>query len=190
MRLHDNGMKDGEIGFPEGSKFTCHYQIFENLPVEKHGSAENSCSWLHDEWVKIQTCNWLTTQRTGEVTPCWLQHALNGIILLKLNISLLNSISEHTACQWLIKLGWHQTLVQKGVYMDGHEREDKIIMPEPEEGTLRIIIQYHDECCFHANDKARNFWVRPGEQPFRKMSQGRLIHVSDFINEEDGRLVL
>jgi len=32
--------------------------------------------------------------------------------------------------------------------------------------------------------------LREAEQPLRKKGQGRLIHVSDFINEEDGRLVL
>jgi hypothetical protein len=64
--------------------------------------------------------------------------------------------------------------------------ELKKIMPELEEGTQRIIIQYHDECCFHAYDEARNLWLRPGEQPLRKKGQGRLIHVSDFVNEEDG----
>jgi len=82
-------------------------------------------------------------------------------------------------------------VVQKCVYMDGHEREDVVdywnkvflpalkefekhvakyerfdldmegkeseiqkVMPELEEGQRRIIIQYHDECCFHANDDA------------------------------------
>src|SRR6266481_4340940 len=34
------------------------------------------------------------------------------------------------------------------------------------------------------------FRLQEGEQPRRKKSRGRLIHVSDFINEEDGRLVL
>ena len=80
--------------------------------------------------------------------------------------------------------------------MDGHEHEDSVkyqdevflpaiaqfetwmaklegpelkkIMPELEEGTRRIIIQYHDECCFHANDEARNLWLQPGEQLLRK----------------------
>lgn len=32
--------------------------------------------------------------------------------------------------------------------------------------------------------------LRPGEQPLRKKGRGRLIHVSDFINPVDGRLVL
>ena len=68
--------------------------------------------------------------------------------------------------------------------------ESKKIMPEIQEGQRRIIIQYHDECCFHVNDEARNLWLRESEQPLRKKGRGRLIYVSDFINEEDGRLVL
>ena len=32
--------------------------------------------------------------------------------------------------------------------------------------------------------------LREGEQPLRRKGRGRLIHVLDFINEEDGRLVL
>jgi hypothetical protein len=31
--------------------------------------------------------------------------------------------------------------------------------------------------------------LRPGENVLRKKGRGRLIHVSDFINEEDGQLV-
>ena len=196
----------------------CHYQIFEKLPTEKHGGAENSRSWLHNEQVQTQTHNWLTSQKTWEVTPHKLCHALNDTIFPGMNISLKNPISEHTAQQWLIKLGWQQIVVQKGVYMDGHECEDvveywnkvflpaiahfeshmakhegpelKQIMPELQEGEQRIIIQYHAKSCFHANDEARKLWLREGEQPLRKKSRGQLIHVSDFINKEDGRLVL
>ena len=68
--------------------------------------------------------------------------------------------------------------------------ELKKIMPDIKEGQKQIIVQYHDECCFHVNDEARNLWLRDGEQPLRKKGRGRLIHVSDFINEENGRLIL
>jgi hypothetical protein len=195
-----------------------HYQIFEALPIEKRGGARKSKSWLYDEQVKTRTRDWLTSQKTGDVTPRRLRHAVNEIILPELNMNLSKGISERTARRWLIKFGWRRTVVRKGVYMDGHERIDvveyrnniflpaiaqfetlmakhegpelKKIMPEIGEGQRRIIIQYHDECCFHANDEARSLWLREGEQPLRKKGRGRLIHISDFINEEDGRLVL
>jgi len=107
---------------------------------------------------------------------------------------------------------------QKGVYMDGHKCVDvveywdkvflpaiakferqmaqhaglelKKIMPEPIEGQCHIIIQYHDESCLHAYDDAQNLWLHAGEQPLQKKGRGRLIYVSDFINEEDGQLML
>jgi hypothetical protein len=170
-----------------------HYQIFEELPVEKRGGSQNARSWLYDEKVRLQTMNWLTSQKTDDVTPRKLQQALNDTIFPDLNIAVKNPISERTARRWLIKLGWRRTAVRKGVYMDGHEREDvveyrnkvflpaiakferrmaqhagpelKKIMPEPIEGQRRIIIQYHDESCFHANDDTRNLWLRAGEQP-------------------------
>ncbi len=163
-----------------------HYQVFKRLPVERRGGAGNTRSWLHDESVKKSTLNWLTSQKTGKVTPQKLAHALNEALFPELNITPKSPISECTARRWLIKLGWRRTLVQKGVYMDGHEREDvvdyrknvflpavtefekrmsrfegpemKRINPELEEGQPRIIALYHDECCFHANDDARNLW--------------------------------
>jgi hypothetical protein len=33
-------------------------------------------------------------------------------------------------------------------------------------------------------------WMREGEQPLRQKSRGRIVHVSDFIFEHGGRLVL
>ena len=140
--------------------------------------------------------NWLTSQKTDAVTPRKLQQALNDTIFPDLNIAIKNPISERTAHQWLIKFGWWQTAVQKSVYMDGHECVDvveyrnkvfllaianferqmaqhagpelKKIMPEPIKGQHHIIIQYHDESCFHANDNTKNLWLHAGEQPLQK----------------------
>ena len=58
-------------------------------------------------------------------------------------------------------------------------RELKKIKPEVLDDQPWIIIQYHDESCFHANDEARSLWLQAREQPLRKKSRGRLIHVSD-----------
>ena len=213
-----------------------HYQAFEELPVEKRGGEKNARSWLHDEAVQSRTRDWLTSQETGKVTPRRLQQALNEVIFPDLNIILKSPLSERTARRWLIKLGWRRTVVRKGVYMDGHEREDvvkyrneiflpamarfearmarfegsdlKQVNPALEDGWKRMIALFHDECCFHANDEARSLWqvqfqfnapfliqfqilrLREGEQPLRKKGRGRLIHISDFICSETGRLVL
>ena len=103
-----------------------HYQTFEELPVEKWGGDRTARSWLYDESVEKQTRDWLTSQPTGKVTPQCLREALNASILLGLGFVLKNPLSERTARRWLIKLGWRRTVVRKGVYMDGHEREDVV----------------------------------------------------------------
>ena len=60
------------------------------------------------------------------MTPCKLTHALNETLFLELNITPKTPISEWTAHWWLIKLGWRCTVVHKGVYIDGHERDDVV----------------------------------------------------------------
>ncbi|KAG2068243.1 hypothetical protein BDR04DRAFT_1025036, partial [Suillus decipiens] len=172
---------------------------------------------LHDESVETRCRTWLSNIQTGQVTPHALQNALHTTILPELGIIPKQPISEQTARHWLIKLGWRRTVIRKGVYMDGHEREDVVkyrneiylpamskfekrmvrfegpeltrVEPTLQPGEKQIKPYYHDECCFHANDDVKSAWLRPGERVLRKKGRGRLIHVSDFVNEEDGQLV-
>ena len=51
---------------------------------------------------------------------------MNTTIFPQLGITPKQPISERTARRWLIKLGWRRTVVRKGVYMDGHERDDVV----------------------------------------------------------------
>ncbi len=101
-----------------------HYQMFEQLPVECRGGLMNAQSLLKDELVKKGVLNYLQNLPTGKVTPKKLRTAVNTIILPDLGINPKKPISVRTATHWLIKLGWRYTHVKKGVYMDGHERED------------------------------------------------------------------
>jgi hypothetical protein len=76
--------------------------------------------------------------------------------------------------------------MRKGVYMDGHEREDvkkyrqEVFLPAMERyearmvhfegpelrrveptlaaGEKRVIANFHDECCFHVNDHKARAW--------------------------------
>jgi len=69
-------------------------------------------------------------------------------------------ISEHSAHHWLTTLEWQYGLPQKGMYVDGHERED--------------IVQYHQalierwkqyEQCFHLWDNKGNLLPLPNGFP-------------------------
>lgn len=57
-------------------------------------------------------------------------------------------------------------------------------------GELEIVPAFHDECCFHANDMKSDGWLKPGETVLRQKGRGRLVHVSDFVIEDTGRLYL
>ena len=194
-----------------------HYQTFEQLPVECRGGYKNARSLLKDENVKKRALSYLQSLPTGKVTPKKLQEALNTVVLPDLGITTKKPLCIRTARRWLIKLGWRNTVVKKGVYMDGHERVDvvdyrqkfflpamaefekrmaqyegpelKRIPPTLAPGEREIIPNFHDESTFHGNEESRSAWLRNDEQPLRKKGRGKLIHVSAFINPETGRLI-
>ena len=211
-----------------------HYQVYEHLPIELRGGNRLGSCYLDDEDVKREACSWLESQKTGSVTSSGFCKALNASILPQLAIVLKQPLSNRTVQRWLHKLGFRRKALTKGVYMDGHERADVVAYrenvflpamenferrmaqhhgpelrrcePNLQPGEKRIIAQFHDESCFHANEFKRSTWcvgvlfrlftcflllrrLKEGTMVLQKKSRGRLIHVSDFINEEDGRLV-
>jgi len=116
-------------------------------------------------------------------------------------------------------LGWNFIRYKKGVYIDGHEREDvvtyrknflekmqeleqfmvqyddKTLEPLPnhniESGKFkRHILVTQDESIFHANDGKRFGWVHNGEQPLMKKGLGKGIMVSMFLVDTIGILAL
>lgn len=73
--------------------------MFEQLPTEKHGGRANALSPLKDERLQLAARQWLMLQEVGQVI---------GIVLAR-------PLCERTARRWLLKLGWQQTRLQKGV---------------------------------------------------------------------------
>jgi len=95
-------------------------------------------------------------------------------------------ISATTATRWLHKLGFSPSSTKKGVYIDGHERQDvdyrKLFLtkmniletthaqpPQPSDkaqaftesdsGKKNLILIYHDESIFHSNDDHGWAWA-------------------------------
>lgn len=122
-----------------------------------------------------------------------------------------------TARGWLNKLGFSWRKVQKGVYMDGHERSDvvqyrqevflpafqeirtflvtwneegQMIMPQNlPPGQKPLVLVTHDESTFNANDGKRQLWMEDGKQPLRPKARGKGLMVSDFLTP-GGRLAV
>ena len=64
------------------------------------------------------------------------------------------------------------------------------IPPKLGEGEQLHIFLTHDECYVHVNEHSRRQWLAKGQQPLRKKGNGCGIHISDWILETCGRLVL
>jgi hypothetical protein len=101
--------------------------------------------------------------------------------------------------------------VKKGIYIDGHEREDvvayrkeflarmayrlqcKVQYDIDDEGNLveipldfgdsntRLVFVYHDESCFNANDGLRSMWLEENEHVLQKKGAGKCIMISGFL---------
>lgn len=108
----------------------------------------------------------------------------------------------------------HDT-VRKGVFVDGHKREDvvayrnNLFIPQwreyqrrfvvfHEDGTWTIpstlqvgekaqVLVTHDESTFNANDGKRKMWMKKGQQPNCPKAKGKGIMVSGFLTP-GGRL--
>jgi len=93
-----------------------HYQLFEQLPVEKRGGNRGH-SLLNNEQVQSASRAYLTSLVTGEVTPSKFQRALNERILPTPGLELKGGLSERTAARWLVKLGWRSTKLKKGIIL-------------------------------------------------------------------------
>lgn len=122
-------------------------------------------------------------------------------------------ITSRTAYRWLHVLGYVRSRTKKGMYVDGHEREDvvkyrkgflmamdylepRFIKAESGAGTnivipdvpTPIVFYTHDECTFYSNDGETHSWHKEGRAPLPKKSRGQSLMVSAFISELDGVL--
>ncbi|KAA8907992.1 hypothetical protein FN846DRAFT_754691, partial [Sphaerosporella brunnea] len=117
-------------------------------------------------------------------------------------------VRVRTARRWLKKLGLVFGRYTKGVYVDGHEREDVVfyrqnvflprwnylqrrlvifdengnwkLPPGLKEGERPLVLVTHDESTFNANDGKRQGWMTKGHQPLRPKNKGKGIMVSGF----------
>ncbi|KAF8581939.1 hypothetical protein K439DRAFT_1647755 [Ramaria rubella] len=155
---------------------------FCTLPPTTAGKHNAHPSLLNNEWI-TQAVHWyLTILADGE-------------------------ISESCAKHWLHKLGYEMKEVKKGMYVDGYEPPDVIEYQknlcqtytdealEPIEPTLGPVDRlhvpvYHDESICQSNELWRRVWVQNGRMLLRKKGEGHAIHISDFIVEHTGRIVL
>jgi hypothetical protein len=126
------------------------------------------------------------------------------------------SISLATAHRWMKRLGYRWTTNPSGQYVDGHERKDvvdyrqKTFLPiwmsieartrkwtddqkdeliGEQPANLRVVVWFHDESTFYANDRRKLRWVHKSETAVpRPKGEGASLMVSDFVSADYGWL--
>ncbi|KIK76505.1 hypothetical protein PAXRUDRAFT_169730 [Paxillus rubicundulus Ve08.2h10] len=103
--------------------------------------------------------------------------------------SLKKTISVTTAQHWMAMMDFRWTKTPLGQYIDGHEREDIEAGDRPVQEQERVIIWFHDESTFYANDHCKVYWVHKDEtaKP-RAKGEGASLMVADFISADYGWL--
>ncbi|KAH6894756.1 hypothetical protein BKA70DRAFT_1232366 [Coprinopsis sp. MPI-PUGE-AT-0042] len=125
-------------------------------------------------------------------------------------------ITLTTAVNYLQSLDYRFGDPKKGQYTDGHEREDIVdyrtnvyipklkslilqtrvfaydtglVEEEPPPGTHSVVIWYHNETIYYANDRRRKQWIHKDAKPtpYAK-GDGPSLMIADFISADHGWL--
>ena len=100
----------------------------------RKGCYAKTKSWLNDEGVQLAVREWLAGATEGELTGYRLARAVGKYLDSRRAQQALvecfgledNRIRARTARRWMKKMGFSYDEVKKGVYVDGHEREDVV----------------------------------------------------------------
>lgn len=103
-----------------------------DIPIEDSGfSGKVSGLVSQSEFIKLT--------QISQMWPHKLCRYVNKFLLPSLQLG--DSISDATAIRWLTKLGFKLSRVQKGVYVDGHERPDVV-------ESRQVFIDYMEKKVF------------------------------------------
>ena len=146
------------------------------IPESLQGCHQKTKSFIDDEDVINNSLTFIR-QNNGKITPKKYQQFINSVLFPKVEI--MKTITLKTSRIWLKKIGLVPQSRKKGIYFDGHEREDVLeyrakfleemktfeqfmptfvgnemiqINPDISSNQQLHIFITHDECLFYAND--------------------------------------
>ena len=183
------------------------------LKPHQQGAHSKVSSLADDEDCKEKCLVWLRSQKPENRSPLALKKFIEEEVFPKMtgNSVTKTTIHESTCRRFMALWGFTFDQHHKGVYMDGHEREDvknerkqwSAFMMEKERmmsrfeeeekgkwkevelelslGEKKVVQITHDESCFHAHDGKKMMWLEKGEQVLRKKGDGKSIMVSGFL---------
>jgi hypothetical protein len=199
-------------------KWAKRYMQTGKLPDHSQGKFVKVNSLIHDEDVQGILRAFIRSEPQVSLTSSRLASWISENLHVKLGLENAVSISPRAAQRWLNIIGLRFGRFGKGLYHDGHERDDVVryrngflermsryetrmpvysgefmeqaIMPELEEATKPLILVTHDESCFAANDGRSFCWLDDENRQIRPKGNGRSLMVSAFVCECHGLLRL
>ena len=154
---------------------------------------DEDCRKKAAEWVRSNSSIKGKPNMTLNDFKNWVNTELIPNIVIPMNGP--SQIQNRTARKWLHELGFHPHSHKKGAFIDGHEREDvreyrqlflrklEILesthMPPPlpsdgkatqtavgnPDAVKRLVLIFHDESIFHANESQSIMWAEEGKVP-------------------------
>ena len=91
------------------------------IPESLQGCYQKTKSFIDDEDVINNSLTFIR-QNNGKITPKKYQQFINSVLFPKVEI--MKTITLKTSRIWLKKIGLVPQSRKKGIYFDGHERED------------------------------------------------------------------
>ena len=187
------------------------------LPVSRQGKHQKTVSILQDEDAVAKIVEWLRSSSKVNHCPEKLCSWINNELLPEVVGSEVRSISVRRVRDLMNSLGYKYGVWKKGVYIDGHEREDVVeyrqeflerMIPlldrmawwsgddmdvncgRANSRESEVVWVTHDESIFYSNDDGGKGWGTEEHPDIHKKGKGRSIMVSDFICSCHGRLRL
>ena len=180
--------------------------VEEELVSERGHSHSCPTSLIHDEGFRLEARTYIRQNAYIKGEPNLTLDVFVKWVASKYN----TQIHKETARRWVHELGFARVHHQKGVYFDGHDREDVVCyrnaflasmemfdkrsitfdgnLPDLVNGEKPLIRVVHDESTFHSNCDQTYFWGDENTNVLRQKSLGAGIMVSDFVDEVSGFL--
>ena len=228
MKVKDSAQEAGSIvGFNEKTVRKYRNDFFNNkgyLSEFRQGKYDRHCIY-RDEDLNQKAREWVRENAFKKGAPNMTAMAFceytNNHLLPSSHLPPFfpRSVSLRTAIRWLRHLGFKPKSHKKGVYIDGHEREDVVkhreeflktmdqlrqshkpppqcedeeprVRIEADEEKKDLILIYHDESIYNTNEGQLWMWAEDDHPALLPKTKGSGIMVSDFVEEHNGYLAL
>ena len=228
MNVKEAATEAGSIvGFSEKTIRKYRNDFFSNqgsLTPHRQGKYERHCVY-HDEHLNHKAAEWVRANAFSKGQPNMTAQTfcdwVNSHLLVSSHLPPFfpREVSLRTSVRWLHHLGFSPVSHKKGVYIDGHEREDVVrhrtkllkilhdlhashrplprcsddptrVRLEEDEEKKELLIIYHDESIFNTNEGQTWMWGESERPAILPKTKGSGIMVSDFVEEHGGFLKL